>query len=103
MTEYDVVFENVSKQFGDFWAVKNFNLKAKKGEYIAFLGPSGCGKTTTLRMLAGHEELTSGNVYIRNQLVNDLAPGERNTSLMFQSFVSLHFHSYPQSSIITLF
>lgn len=86
MTEYDVVFENLSKQFGDFWAVKDFNLKAKKGEYIAFLGPSGCGKTTTLRMLAGHEEVTSGNIYIRNQLVNDLAPGERDTSLMFQSF-----------------
>jgi putative spermidine/putrescine transport system ATP-binding protein len=84
--EFDVVFENVSKQFGDFWAVKDFNLKVNKGEYIAFLGPSGCGKTTTLRMLAGHEEVTTGNIYIHNQLVNDLAPGERDTSLMFQSF-----------------
>ena len=84
--EFDVVFENVSKQFGDFWAVKDFNLKVNKGEYIAFLGPSGCGKTTTLRMLAGHEEATTGNMYIRDQVVNDLAPGERDTSLMFQSF-----------------
>ena len=86
MAEYDVVFENVSKRFDDFWAVKDFNLKVKRGEYIAFLGPSGCGKTTTLRMLAGHEEVTSGNIYIRNELVNDLHPGERDTSLMFQSF-----------------
>jgi len=85
-TEYDVVFEDVSKYFGDFCAVKDFNLKVERGEYIAFLGPSGCGKTTTLRMLAGHEEVTSGNIYIRDQLVNDFAPGERDTSLMFQSF-----------------
>jgi len=86
MSEYDVVFKNVSKQFGDFWAVKDFNLNITRGEYIAFLGPSGCGKTTTLRMLAGHEEVTKGEIYIRDELVNDLAPGERNTSLMFQSF-----------------
>jgi putative spermidine/putrescine transport system ATP-binding protein len=86
MAEYDVVFENVSKQFGEFWAVKDFNLKISKGEYIAFLGPSGCGKTTTLRILAGHEEATEGDIYIRDQCVNDLAPGERDTSLMFQSF-----------------
>jgi putative spermidine/putrescine transport system ATP-binding protein len=84
--EYDVVFENVSKYFDDICAVKDFNLRIKRGEYIAFLGPSGCGKTTTLRMLAGHEEVTSGDIYIRDQLVNDLAPGERDTSLMFQSF-----------------
>ena len=86
VTEYDVVFENVSKYFGGFCAVKDFDLKIERGEYIAFLGPSGCGKTTTLRMLAGHEEVTSGNIYIRDELVNDLAPGERDTSLMFQSF-----------------
>jgi putative spermidine/putrescine transport system ATP-binding protein len=86
MTEYDVVFEAVCKRFGDFWAVKDFNLKIEKGEYIAFLGPSGCGKTTTLRMLAGHEEATSGEIYIRDQRVNDIPPGKRDTSLMFQSF-----------------
>ena len=86
MAEYDVVFDNVSKYFGDFCAVKDFNLEISRGEYIAFLGPSGCGKTTTLRMLAGHEEMTEGNIYIRDQRINDLPPGERDTSLMFQSF-----------------
>lgn len=86
MAEYDVVFEDVSKKFGDFWAVKDFNLKIERGEYIAFLGPSGCGKTTTLRMLAGHEEATSGVIFIRDQVVNDIPPGKRDTSLMFQSF-----------------
>lgn len=86
MAEYDVVFDNVTKYFGDLCAVEDFNLEINRGEYIAFLGPSGCGKTTTLRMLAGHEEMTKGNIYIRNQLINDLPPGERDTSLMFQSF-----------------
>lgn len=86
MAEYDVVIENVNKTFGDFCAVKDFNLKVEKGEYIAFLGPSGCGKTTTLRIIAGHEIATSGNVYIGDKLVNDLPPGDRDTSLMFQSF-----------------
>ena len=86
MAEYDVVFDKVSKYFGDFCAVKDFNLEVNRGEYIAFLGPSGCGKTTVLRMLAGHEEMTKGNIYIQGQLINDLPPGERDTSLMFQSF-----------------
>ena len=86
MVEYDVVFQNVHKQFGDFSAVEDFNLRIGKGEYIAFLGPSGCGKTTTLRMLAGHEEASSGDIFIRDRRVNDLPPGDRNTSLMFQSF-----------------
>jgi ABC-type Fe3+/spermidine/putrescine transport system ATPase subunit len=86
MAEYDVTLEDVSKKFGDFFAVKDFTLKIKKGEYIAFLGPSGCGKTTTLRIIAGHEEATEGSIYIRDQLVNDLPPVMRNTSLMFQNF-----------------
>jgi ABC-type Fe3+/spermidine/putrescine transport system ATPase subunit len=86
MAEFDVVLENVCKKFGDFYAVKDFNIKINKGEYIAFLGPSGCGKTTTLRMIAGHEEATEGSIYIRDQLVNDFPPVMRNTSLMFQNF-----------------
>lgn len=86
MPEYDVVCENLCKNFGDFEAVKNFNLKVEKGEYIAFLGPSGCGKSTTLRCIAGHNDITSGDVYLREQRVNDLPPGQRDTSMMFQNF-----------------
>ena len=86
MPDFDVVLENVNKYFGRFCAVKNFNLKINKGEYIAFLGPSGCGKTTTLRMIAGHEVASSGDIYIGGKLVNDIPPGDRDTSLMFQSF-----------------
>jgi putative spermidine/putrescine transport system ATP-binding protein len=86
MPEYDVVCENLCKNFGDFEAVKNFNLKVEKGEYIAFLGPSGCGKSTTLRCIAGHNDITSGEVLLRGERVNDLPPGQRDTSMMFQNF-----------------
>ena len=86
MPEYDVVCENLCKNFGDFQAVIDFNLEVEKGEYIAFLGPSGCGKSTTLRCIAGHNDITSGNVYLRGQRVNDLSPGQRDTSMMFQNF-----------------
>ena len=86
MPEYDVVCENLCKNFGDFRAVIDFNLKVEKGEYIAFLGPSGCGKSTTLRCIAGHNDITSGNVFLRDERVNDLPPGKRDTSMMFQNF-----------------
>jgi putative spermidine/putrescine transport system ATP-binding protein len=86
MSDYDVVCEDVCKSFGDFNAVENFNLKVERGEYIAFLGPSGCGKSTTLRCIAGHNDITSGAVYLRGQKVNDLPPGKRDTSMMFQNF-----------------
>ena len=71
MTEYDVVCENLCKNFGDFEAVKNFNFKVERGEYIAFLGPSGCGKSTTLRCIAGHNDITSGSVFLRGKKVNE--------------------------------
>ena len=86
MPEYDVVCENLCKNFGNFEAVKDFNLKVEKGEYIAFLGPSGCGKSTTLRCIAGHNDITSGDVYLRGERVNELPPGQRDTSMMFQNF-----------------
>ena len=85
-SDVEVVLKNVTKKFGDFVAVKDFNLEIRKGEYITFLGPSGCGKTTTLRMIAGHEEATSGDIYIQNHRVNDLDPVERGTTMMFQNF-----------------
>ncbi len=86
MPEYDVICEDLCKNFGDFEAVKNFNLKVEKGEYIAFLGPSGCGKSTTLRCIAGHNDITSGEVFLRGERVNELPPGQRDTSMMFQNF-----------------
>jgi ABC-type Fe3+/spermidine/putrescine transport system ATPase subunit len=86
MPEYDVVCENLCKSFGDLEAVKDFNLNVDRGEYITFLGPSGCGKSTTLRMIAGHWDPTSGDIYLRGKRVNDVPPGQRDTSMMFQHF-----------------
>ncbi len=67
-------------------AVIDFNLDVEKGEFIAFLGPSGCGKTTTLRMIAGFETITSGDLMIRGKRINDLAPEQRPTSMIFQNY-----------------
>ena len=87
MPEYDVVLEHVNKTFdGDVRAVIDFNVEIERGEFVAMLGPSGCGKTTTLRMIGGLEEVTSGKIFISGQDVTELAPSQRDTSMMFQSF-----------------
>ena len=67
-------------------AVVDVDLKVEKGEFVSFLGPSGCGKTTTLRMIAGFEQITSGDILIRGKRVNDLPPERRPTSTIFQNF-----------------
>ncbi len=67
-------------------AVFDFNLSVKDKEFIVFVGPSGCGKSTTLRMVAGLEEITAGELYIDDQLVNDIAPKDRNIAMVFQSY-----------------
>ncbi len=67
-------------------AVIDFDLAVEKGEFIAFLGPSGCGKTTTLRMIAGFEAISGGDIFIRGQRINDLPPERRPTSTIFQNY-----------------
>jgi ABC-type Fe3+/spermidine/putrescine transport system ATPase subunit len=94
MSEHDVECKDLCKNFGDLAAVKDFSLQVEKGEYITLLGPSGCGKSTTLRMIAGHWEPTSGDVYLRGKRVNDLPPGQRDTSMMFQ-----HFALFPHKTV----
>ncbi len=87
MAEHDVVLEHVDKTFpGGVRAVIDFNAEIEHGEFVAMLGPSGCGKTTTLRMIGGLEEATSGKIYIAGQDVTDLPPSHRDTAMMFQSF-----------------
>jgi putative spermidine/putrescine transport system ATP-binding protein len=81
-----VTLRSVSKKYGSVMAVENLNLEIPAGSYTCLLGPSGCGKTTTLRMIAGHEEVTSGAVLIGDRQVNDLPPAKRNTAMMFQSY-----------------
>ena len=75
-------------------AVFDFNLSIKDKEFIVFVGPSGCGKSTTLRMIAGLEEISSGELYIDDQLMNDVAPKDRNIAMVFQSYAL-----YPHMSV----
>jgi len=82
-----VTLTNINKVYdGNVHAVKDFNLKIKDREFICFVGPSGCGKTTTLRMVAGLEEITSGELRIDDEIVNDVAPKDRNIAMVFQSY-----------------
>lgn len=81
-----LALKNISKQFGDFVAVRDFNLDVKKGEFVSFLGPSGCGKTTTLRMIAGFEIPSSGMISLEGIDITDKAPNQRNVGMVFQSY-----------------
>ena len=79
---------------GGVTAVSDFNLEVKDKEFIVFVGPSGCGKTTTLRMIAGLEEITEGELFIGDQLVNDVAPKDRQIAMVFQNYAL-----YPHMSV----
>ena len=84
MAEIELI--NVSKSWGDFKAVIDFNLTIKDKEFLVLLGPSGCGKTTTMRMIAGLEDLTDGIIKIDSKVVNELEPKDRDVSMVFQSY-----------------
>jgi len=77
---------DVTKRFGSSYAVQNINLTIPHGSYCCLLGPSGCGKTTILRMIAGHETPTAGEIHIGDQMVVGKPPVERGTAMMFQSY-----------------
>ncbi len=81
-----VILKNVSKKFGNVVAVDKFNLEVNDGEFIVLLGPSGCGKTTTLRMIAGLEEPTEGEIYIGTRVVNEVPPKDRDIAMVFQNY-----------------
>jgi spermidine/putrescine transport system ATP-binding protein len=85
-TERDIHLERVTKRFGDTTAVDDLTLSIDKGAFYAMLGPSGCGKTTTLRMIGGFEEPTSGTVTLGGQDVTDLPPYKRDVNTVFQSY-----------------
>ncbi|MDH7485215.1 MAG: sn-glycerol-3-phosphate ABC transporter ATP-binding protein UgpC [Anaerolineae bacterium] len=89
-----VTYENVTKRFGEVVAVNNMNLEVQDKEFLVLVGPSGCGKTTALRLLAGLEEVTHGNIYIGDRLVNDIAPKDRDIAMVFQSYAL-----YPHMSV----
>ena len=73
-----IVFSHVKKAYGKTVVIEDLNLEIREGERLILLGPSGCGKTTTLRMIAGFEEISGGELYMNGKVVNDLPPGERN-------------------------
>lgn len=78
--------DNVSKRYGDFYAARDVNLNVKDGEFLVLLGPSGCGKTTTLRIIAGFVDPTSGSVRIGDRDVTRMPAWKRNTGLVFQNY-----------------
>ena len=81
-----IVFKNVSKVFGDQPVVDDLTLEIDRGEFVVLLGPSGCGKTTTLRMLAGLESVTSGDIYLDDKRINDVPTQHRDLAMVFQSY-----------------
>ena len=80
-----IELRNLHKNFGAVQAVKNLTFTIEDGEFVVFVGPSGCGKTTTLRMIAGFEDPTSGEIRIDGKVVNDLEPRDRGLGMVFQS------------------
>lgn len=89
-----VILENVVKRFGGIVAVDDLSLGIADGEFLVLVGPSGCGKSTTLRMIAGLEPVTSGRVRFDNEVVNNLAPKDRDIAMVFQSYAL-----YPHMSV----
>ena len=85
-TEIAVEFQNVTKAFGDVQAVRNLNFRIEHGKLVTLLGPSGCGKTTTLRLIAGLEMVTAGNIFIDGKEVTKLSASDRDVSMVFQSY-----------------
>ena len=79
-------FATLSKKYGETVAVDKINLKIPAGTYCCFLGPSGCGKTSTLRMIAGHEEISEGDILLGSNIINNLPPAKRGTAMMFQNY-----------------
>ncbi len=91
MSQPIVQFEDVTKRFDDFVAVRNLNLDIYPGEFVAIMGPSGCGKTTTLRMLAGLENPSDGDIRLDGEIMNEVSPHERDTPLVWQSLALFPF------------
>lgn len=89
-----VMLDQVSKQFGQVMAVNNVTLDIPDKQFTVLVGPSGCGKTTCLRLVAGLEEASAGNIYIGDRIVNDVAPKDRDIAMVFQNYAL-----YPHMSV----
>lgn len=82
----NITLNKVNKRWGNFVGVHDFNLEIADKEFLVLLGPSGCGKTTTMRMIAGLEDVTEGEIYIGDRMVNNLEPKDRDIAMVFQSY-----------------
>ena len=89
-----VTYKNVYKRFGEFTAVEDLSIDVQDKEFVVFVGPSGCGKSTCLRMLAGLEEISEGDILIGDRVVNDVPPKDRDIAMVFQSYAL-----YPHMSV----
>src|SRR5438094_670378 len=89
-----VTYDHVTKKFGEVTAVNDLNIAVRDGEFLVLVGPAGRGKTTAVRMLAGLEEQTSGNIMIGERVVNDVAPKDRDIAMVFQNYAL-----YPHMSV----
>ena len=90
----DIRLIDLWKYYGDVAAVRGINLEINDGEFIALVGPSGCGKTTSLRMIAGLEDITGGEIAIENHVVNEVPPKDRDIAMVFQNYAL-----YPHMSV----
>jgi multiple sugar transport system ATP-binding protein len=89
-----VTYDHVTKRFGDVVAVNDLDIEIEDKEFLVLVGPSGCGKSTALRLLAGLEDITEGRILIGDQIVNDVAPKDRDIAMVFQSYAL-----YPHMSV----
>ncbi len=89
-----VTYDHVTKKFGEVTAINDLNIHVNDKEFLVLVGPSGCGKSTALRMLAGLEEITNGQILIGDRVVNDVAPKDRDIAMVFQSYAL-----YPHMSV----
>ncbi|MBM3663379.1 MAG: ABC transporter ATP-binding protein, partial [Actinobacteria bacterium] len=93
-----VLFDGVTKRYGDVVAVDGLSLDVHDGEFMVLLGPSGCGKSTALRMIAGLEEISGGTLSIGDRVVNDVPPRDRDIAMVFQSY-ALYPHMTVEKNI----
>src|SRR5579862_5064811 len=89
-----LTLDHISKKYGEVTAVNDLNIQIRDQEFLVLVGPSGCGKSTALRMIAGLEEITGGDLYIGDRRVNDVAPKDRDIAMVFQSYAL-----YPHMSV----
>ena len=82
----DLTLKNIKKSFGPVDVIKGVDLEINKGEFVVFVGPSGCGKSTLLRMISGLEDITSGELQIGGQVMNDVDPSKRGVAMVFQTY-----------------